>query len=137
MKLSILVVDTDRMVNTFMIEALRPTGYEVASALSGQEAKDLLATHSFDIVFTDLKLHDESGLDLLRHIKTIWPETVVIFITAFATVPNVVAAMKLGAFDFVIKPLTCDDLEQLIHSAHESIVSRAENQCDVNTGSKA
>ena len=108
MKLSILIVDDDKLVNEFIGETLQRTRHEVTTAFSGEEAMKLLEQKNYDIVLTDIKMQKISGMDLLRHIKATSPDTVVIMITAYGKVKNAVEAMKMGAFDYMIKPASPD-----------------------------
>jgi len=128
MKLSILIVDDDKLVNEFIAETLGRTRHEIATAYSGEEAKALLEQNAYDIVLTDIKMHKVSGMDLLKSIKQRTPETVVIMITAFGTVKNAVDAMKMGAFDYLIKPSSPDEIELAINRAHDMIALRSENR---------
>ncbi|NMC44795.1 MAG: response regulator, partial [candidate division Zixibacteria bacterium] len=86
MKLNILLVDDDKLVNEFIGETLRRTRHEVTSVFSGEDAKRLLEQTAYDIVLTDIKMQRISGMDLLKFVRTNHPETVVIMITAFGTV---------------------------------------------------
>ena len=127
MKLSILIVDDDKLVNEFITMTLQRTRHDITTAYSGEEAKALLEQTSFDIVLTDIKMQKVSGMDLLRYVKDRTPETVVIMITAYGTVKNAVDAMKLGAFDYLIKPSSPDEVELAINKAHDIIALRSEN----------
>ena len=128
MKLNILLVDDDKLVNEFIGETLRRTRHNIVAAFSGEEAKQHLEQAPFDIVLTDIKMLRVSGMDLLRHVKTYTPETAVIMMTAFGTVQNAVEAMKLGAFDYLVKPFSPDEIELVISRAHEYVALRSENQ---------
>ncbi len=128
MKLSILIVDDDKLVNEFIGETLQRTRHEITTAFSGEEAMKLLEQKNYDIVLTDIKMQKISGMDLLRHIKATAPETVVIMITAYGKVKNAVEAMKMGAFDYMIKPASPDEIELAINRAHEVIVLKSENK---------
>lgn len=128
MKLSILVVDDDKLVNEFISETLGRTRHEITTAYSGEEARALLEQRSYDIVLTDIKMQKVSGMDVLRFVKERTPETAVIMITAYGTVKNAVEAMKLGAFDYLIKPSSPDEIELAINRAHDLIALRSENQ---------
>jgi len=128
MKLSILIVDDDKLVNEFIGETLQRTRHEITTAFSGEEAMKLLEQKNFDIVLTDIKMQKISGMDLLRHLKATSPETVVIMITAYGKVKNAVEAMKMGAFDYMIKPASPDEIELAINKAHETILLRSENK---------
>ena len=128
MKLSILIVDDDKLVNEFIGETLQRTRHEITTAFSGEEAMKLLDQKNYDIVLTDIKMHKISGMDLLRHLRATSPDTVVIMITAYGKVKNAVEAMKMGAFDYMIKPASPDEIELAINRAHEVIALRSENK---------
>lgn len=128
MKLNILIVDDDKLVNEFISETLQRTRHTITTAFSGEEARSLLERTAFDVVLTDIKMQKVSGMDLLRHIRRNTPETVVIMITAYGTVKNAVEAMKLGAFDYLIKPSSPDEIELVINRAHEHLSLRSENR---------
>jgi two-component system, NtrC family, response regulator AtoC len=128
MKLSILIVDDDKLVNDFVRETLGRTRHEITAVFSGEEARSLLDQTAFDIVLTDIKMQKISGMDILRHVKANAPETVVIMMTAYGTVQNAVDAMKLGAFDYLIKPFSPDEIELVVNRAHDFIALFSENR---------
>ena len=101
----ILVADDERGVRSFIAEALEDDGHAVAQAADGAEAAGRLAKESFDLLFTDLKMPRLDGLALLRQMRAEQPELEVIVLTAFGTVDTAVEAMKLGAFDYLQKPI--------------------------------
>ncbi len=120
----ILIVDDEFLIRSYLAEALQRNRYEVITAGGRQEAADLLDQHHFDMVITDMKMPDGSGIDVLRKAKEICPNTLVIIITAFGTIENAVEAMKLGAFNYLIKPFTPETLETIIQKAveHKKVV---------------
>jgi len=128
MKLNILLVDDDKLVNEFVGETLQRTRHDVTSVFSGEEAKKLLEQDTFDIVLTDIKMQKISGMDLLKFIKDKCPDTVVILMTAFGTVQNAVEAMKLGAFDYLVKPFSPDEIELVVNKAHDYLRMYAETR---------
>ena len=103
-------------------------GYHVACAEDAKVALSILETENFDIVLTDIKMPGMDGLEMLRRIKTIRKEAVVIMMTAFATVDTAVQALKDGAFDYVTKPFDPDDLSHLIRNASKQISLMEENE---------
>src|SRR5512138_2616022 len=111
MKYSVLVVDDDKLVNEFLTETLTRAGYTCASVMSGEEAIYRFKAQTYDIVLTDLKMKEMDGLALLHQIKTLSPETTVIMMTAYGTVETAVKAIKLGAYDFLLKPVSPEALE--------------------------
>ncbi len=113
----ILVVDDDLSVRQFLTIMLERTGHRVKAAASGAEAFRVLQNDEYDLVITDLKMPDISGLDVIRRVKELAPQTEVIMITAFATTDSAVEAMKNGAFDYVIKPFKIDELRLIVDKA--------------------
>lgn len=128
MKYSVLVVDDDKLVNEFLTETLTRAGYSCVSAFSGEEAINRFKAQSFDIVLTDLKMREMDGLTLLHQIKTMSPETTVIMMTAYGTVETAVRAIKLGAYDFLLKPVSPEALEHILSRVTEVLDLRAQNK---------
>ncbi len=114
---TILVVDDDRGMREFLDIMLMREGYEVKSACDGKEALTLCGKHKFDLVVTDLKMPKVDGIDFLKGIKEISPETMVILITAYASGETAVAAMKEGAYDYLEKNFDIEDLKGIIRDA--------------------
>ncbi|RME23775.1 MAG: sigma-54-dependent Fis family transcriptional regulator [Candidatus Zixiibacteriota bacterium] len=127
MTYSVLVVDDDSLVNEFLTETVTRAGYECAAVTSGEEAVKLLEERSFDIVLTDLKMNRMDGIALLDHIKRESPDTVVVLMTAYGTIETAVKAMKLGAYDFLLKPVLPDTLEHMLNRISETLALRYEN----------
>ena len=106
---TILIVDDDPSFRRLLATILTGDGYQVETAASVDEATALAAKKNFHLVLSDLKLPDGDGLDVLRWWAENAPETPVIMITAFGTVASAVEAMKLGAADYLGKPLSSPD----------------------------
>ncbi len=119
-KRAILVVDDDRTGRETLAEAVHEMGYEVASAAGGAEALEVLRRREIDIILTDLKMPEMDGLEVLAQAKEIRPDVFVILVTAFATVDTAVAAMKAGAYDYVMKPIDLRQLRVLLARASQS-----------------
>ena len=115
----ILVIDDDALVNEFFEEVLKRLGHSVTTVASGEQGLQLLREREFDIVLSDVKMPRMSGIDVLKLVKIESPETVVIMITAYGTVKDAVEAMKLGAFDYILKPILPDELEMIVAKALE------------------
>lgn len=115
----ILVVDDEMLVRNFLTETLRRKKLDVSTAENGQKALALLKDHNYDMVITDMKLPDITGIEILRKIKELSPNTIVIIITAFGSIENAVEAMRLGAFNYLIKPFSPDTIEAVIEKAQE------------------
>jgi two-component system response regulator AtoC len=101
----ILVADDEQGLRAFVAEALEDDGHAVAQAGDGAAALQLLAKETFDLLLTDLKMPRLDGMQLLRQVRAEQPELEVIVLTAFGTVDTAVEAMKLGAFDYLQKPI--------------------------------
>ena len=120
----ILIVDDEELMCLFLREALSRKNYDVECAKNGKEALSLIKKQTYDLVITDMKMPDISGIELLRKIKEISSQTQVIVMTAYGTIENAVEAMRLGAFNYLLKPFTPDAIETLIEkaSAHMSLI---------------
>ncbi|HPT10400.1 MAG TPA: sigma-54 dependent transcriptional regulator [Bacteroidales bacterium] len=127
-QISILIVDDEESVRDSLYNWFIEDGYRVATAESAKGALSLLESDQFDIVLADIKMPGMDGLEMLRLIKTLRQETVVIMMTAFATVETAVQALKDGAFDYVTKPFDPDDLSHLIRNASRQIILTRENE---------
>lgn len=115
----ILVVDDELSMREFLDLMLSREGYEVFLATSGRQAVKLIEKQSFDIVLSDIRLGDLTGLDVLRAAKKEDSDTVVILISAYSTTEIAVEAMNEGAFDFVPKPFDNTELKATIQKALE------------------
>jgi two-component system response regulator PilR (NtrC family) len=115
----ILVADDERSMREFLEILLAKEGHEVLLADSATAAIVAAEKGRPDLVVTDLKLGKGSGLDVLASVKRARPETEVIIITAFATTENAVQAMKLGAYDYIIKPFKVDEFTVVVGKALE------------------
>ena len=113
----ILVVDDDQGMREFLGIMLTREGYKVKTASGGKEALSLCGKRKFDLVITDLKMPRIDGIDLLKAIKEISPETMVILITGYASGETAVAAMKEGAFDYLEKNFDVEDLKSTVKDA--------------------
>jgi two-component system response regulator PilR (NtrC family) len=116
----VLVVDDEQSMREFLAICLRREGHQVAVANSGQEALKALDGDEFDIVVTDLRMPGEiDGLGVLREVKSRDLETEVIVVTAYASTETALAAMKVGAYDYLTKPFKVDDINTVIARALE------------------
>ncbi len=127
-KISILIVDDESSVRDSLYNWFMEDGYHVDVAEDAKKALMILESESFDIVLTDIKMPGMDGLQMLSRIKAIKKETIVIMMTAFATVETAVQALKDGAFDYVTKPFDPDDLSHLIRNATKQISLMEENE---------
>ncbi|HLX10174.1 MAG TPA: sigma-54 dependent transcriptional regulator [Thermoanaerobaculia bacterium] len=113
----ILLVEDRDSLRRLLARALADDGYEVASAATGGDAVRLLGERQFDLVLTDLKLPDRSGLEVLAASRQAQPRVPVVVLTGYGSVGAAVEAMKLGAYDFLEKPLELPDLARLVARA--------------------
>jgi DNA-binding NtrC family response regulator len=110
----ILIIDDEISQRLILSGYLKGKGYDVLEAESGREGIKLAKENAVDIVLTDFKMPDITGLDVLKEIKKFNPETGVVLITAFGTIEDAVNAMKEGAYDYLTKPIELDELDFLV-----------------------
>lgn len=124
----ILVVDDEINIREALAALLEDDGHRVNAAASSEQALEILREDQFDVVISDLRMKGGSGLDLLRWIRESCPATEVIILTAYGTVEGAVEAMKLGAYDYVAKPVDRERLGLLIEKALEKQRLSQENR---------
>ncbi len=113
----ILVIDDEAIVRVSCERVLKPEGYHVVVTPKGTEAIGMLENEQFDLVLTDLKMPDMDGLEVLKTIKSKWPDMIVIIITGYGTISTAVQAMKLGAYEYIEKPFTPEDILNAVNKA--------------------
>ncbi|MGD0275202.1 MAG: sigma-54 dependent transcriptional regulator, partial [Syntrophales bacterium] len=113
----ILIVDDDQGMRDFLEIMLTREGYEVASSADAIKALNLLKKESFDLVITDLKMPKMDGIEFLKRIKEVSPETLSILITAYASGETALSALREGAYDYLEKDFDIEDLKGIIRSA--------------------
>jgi YesN/AraC family two-component response regulator len=116
---SVLVVDDEEIVRYSLKNILEARGYEVEAAPSGEHALELFGRKGFHLVLTDLVLEGMGGLELLENIKVVSPRTIVIVITGYGSLKTAVKALRLGAYDYLLKPCDEDDLVLRVKRALE------------------
>jgi len=116
----ILVVDDQRNMRTTLAMMLRGINYEVDEGADGVRGRDMGATGAYDVVITDLRMGELDGMEVLRAIKEAQPMTEVIVMTAYGTIESAVEAMRTGAFDYIQKPFTEQELLVKVSKAMES-----------------
>lgn len=114
---SLLVVDDDKFILDAMADYLRSTGHRVETARTSKEACARIAESRFDAVLCDVNLPDEDGFHVLERTRQLSPETAVILITGFGTIESAVDAIRLGAFDYLTKPVIDDELSFAVQRA--------------------
>jgi len=129
----ILIIDDDTAFCVMLKTFLQKKGFEVENAFNGEQAKDQLKKHSFDIVLTDIRLPDSDGLQILKHIKESALDSRVILMTGYTDIKTAVNAMKLGAFDYVGKPI---NPEEILHIIGLALNKKSEKQFEKMLPSK-
>lgn len=117
----VLVVDDEKRIRDACTRLLTEEGCEVEQAENGETGLRMIEQAHFDIILLDLMMTGISGFEVLSHVKALHPDTVVIVITGYATIEHSIDAMKKGAFDFLPKPFTPNDLRMVISKAIEFI----------------
>ena len=123
----ILIVDDEQIVRDSLSHWFEEDGYQVSSAADAFDVLKDLQPGKYDIMLVDIKMPKMSGLELLEKVKEIDPDCIVIIITAYASVPSAVQALKNGAFDYVTKPIDPDELSHLIKNAIKQKALKKEN----------
>lgn len=132
MKIRVLVVDDEKEFVEALAQRLELRDFEVLTAFSGEDALTRLKDKEADVVILDVKMPGRDGIEVLREIKKSKPLLEVIMLTGYATVPTAIEGMKLGAFDFLMKPTETEDLITKIQNAfnrkaeHEERIRKAE-----------
>jgi two-component system, NtrC family, response regulator AlgB len=124
----LLIVDDEQSIRDSLVTFFELRGHEVSKAGNGVKATMLLAQHQFDLVLTDFRMAEMNGLELLKKIKQIDPDSLVVLMTAYATVENAVAAMRAGAYDYVTKPFTLEQIQAVAERALQFRRLQAENR---------
>ncbi len=127
-KISILIIDDEEMIVDEFLFFLEQFGYGVQGLTDSKVAVEKLKKEKFDIVITDLKMPDVSGMDIARTIKQYSPETLTFIITGFATVDSVIEAIQQGVYDYIRKPFKFKEIKIGIERAVNQILLRRENR---------
>jgi len=137
----ILIVDDDDALRRMLVDYLGTQGYTALGVRSVQQGEEALRTDTFDLVLADLRLEDGNGLELLKQLKQLAPKTVGILMTGYATMDTAVEAIRIGLFDYLIKPvlpaqldLLLQRLESLRQLQSENSYLRQAQAADVSTG---
>jgi len=118
-KKKILIVDDELLILRIISDILSKEGYEVKTAINYFNASQLLDAEKFDVVITDIRMPEKSGIDLLTHVREINSDIPVILMTGFATLESAVEAVKQGAFDYLTKPLDFNKLKRIVSHSIE------------------
>ncbi len=115
----ILVIDDEKRIRDGCYKVLTEEGFEVARAEDGKRGIEMIEEAHYDIILLDLMMPGLSGFDVLAHVKSLHPDTVIIVISGYATVEHSIESMKKGAFDFIPKPFAPDQLRLMVYKAIE------------------
>jgi DNA-binding NtrC family response regulator len=118
MKIRVLIVDDEEQFVEQLAERLQLRDYDVTSSTGGEEALGIVKKYNFDVIILDVAMPGMDGIETLREIKNIKPLIEVIMLTGHATVESAIEGMKLGAFDYLLKPTKTDDLVLKVDSAY-------------------
>jgi two-component system alkaline phosphatase synthesis response regulator PhoP len=110
----VLVVDDESAIRYSVSKTLQRVGYQVQEAASGEEALEVMKRHVFDVVLTDIRMPGLDGVELVRRIKDIDADTIVVLMTAYPSLGTAVEALRLGAHDYLIKPSSSQDIKQCV-----------------------
>ncbi len=124
----ILVIDDERDIRDGCERILSRLDLNVTKAENGQAGLDILKTNDIDIVICDIKMPGIDGIEVLSQVKKLYPSIIVIMVTGFSTVENAIEAMKSGAYDFISKPFTPDQLRIVVKRAIETLRLKEEAQ---------
>jgi DNA-binding response OmpR family regulator len=110
----VLVVDDEGAIRYSVSKTLQRIGYQVDEAASGEEALEALGKQEYDVVLTDIRMPGLTGVELLKRIKEISPDAIVILMTGYASLGTAVESLRLGAHDYLIKPSSSQDIRQSV-----------------------
>jgi two-component system response regulator PilR (NtrC family) len=127
MSRSILIIDDEQSMVDFLTLLFEGEGLDVTTAGSVTAARGQIGSQSFDLVLSDILMKDGNGLDLLREIKELAPQTAVIMMTAYGSTKSAIEAMKLGAFNYISKPFDVEELKVMTRAAIEKSSLEVEN----------
>jgi len=123
----LLVADDEQSMREFLDIMLKKEGYKVSLASNGEEVLKLAERDIFDLILMDIRMPKLDGIAVLKKIKALSPETIVIMITAYASADTAIRAMKEGAYDYVTKPFKVDEIKLIIRNALEKKNLQKEN----------
>lgn len=122
--LDCLLVEDDPLIRLCLETIVREAGDTVTIATDGERAIEILKGHVFDLVISDIRMPHIDGWGVFRHVRETAPETDVILMTAYATVPDALAALKLGACDYLPKPVDAEELNEQLQTIRERRAAR-------------
>jgi DNA-binding NtrC family response regulator len=120
-KANILIVDDEEVVRHSHLRSLAGTGCNTRVAENGKTALDVMEQNAIDVVLLDLRMPDIDGMDILKTIKQRWPDSEVVVITGYPSIESAKQAVRLGAFDYLAKPV---GPEEVVKAANDAIVQK-------------
>ena len=125
---NVLVVDDEQLIRDLLKDTIKSHGIDVKTASSAEEAMEMVVKEDFQVIFSDMRMKGKSGLDVLEFVRKKKLNPVFIIMTAYGSIETAVDAMKLGAFDFIIKPFTPDQTDVILEKAKNWLELNA--RCD-------
>jgi DNA-binding NtrC family response regulator len=123
----LLIVEDEDTLRESLKRVFQREGYQVEAVLSAEAALELFEETSFDLIVTDIILPGITGIELLKRVKEIHPEQIVIIITAYASLETAVETLRAGAFDYVVKPIIHEEIKQIVKNALRQRILQKEN----------
>ena len=127
-EVTILLVEDEEIIRLMFQQTFESWGFKVDVAENGKDALEMCHQKKYQIVVTDLNMPVMDGMELLKRLKSKWPNIEVIVITGYATIESAIEAMKLGAYDFILKPVNFDHVQFTMNKCYSKIRAEAENQ---------
>ncbi|MCB0268243.1 MAG: response regulator [Calditrichaeota bacterium] len=127
-QIRLLLVDDEAIILTLFKSALQAWGYTVDIAEDGKKALQLCNENNYHIMITDLNMPNMDGMALLKRVKSRWPMMEVIVVTGYGTIETAIEAMKMGASDFILKPVNFEQVQFTIKKCYQKIKAESENQ---------
>ena len=125
--IEILVVEDEELIREIFQQSLESLGFSVDTAEDGKTALEMCQSKDYDIITTDINMPLMDGITLLKHLKSRWPFIEVIVVSGYASIENAIEALKIGAFDFILKPVNFDHLKLLVKKCHQKIAWQTES----------
>jgi len=123
----ILIVDDNKELREILEEYLRGEGHSVSGSANGRDALERNREKPFDLIITDLNMPEVSGMELIRTIRKENQETEFVIITGYASMDSAVEAVRIGAFDYIVKPFRMEELHVVVKNAHDKITLKKLN----------
>ncbi len=120
-KLRVLFVDDEVELVSAVVERLQLRGFEAQGANSGDEALALAGEHAFDVAVLDVRMQGLDGFEVLRRLKLVTPRPAVVLLSGHGSTDDVEEGLRLGAFDYLQKPVDIEHLVEIIHAASRSV----------------